>query len=80
MGDQLGTMRSLVGRVRQRVGLTERVAALEVEIQECRELNLRLAELIDVVGELLLPVAERDEDAVKEVLRRYAAAVGGPAR
>lgn len=80
MGDQLGVMRSLAGRARQRVGLADRVAALESEIQECRELNLRLAELVDVVGELLLPVAERDEEAMKEVLRRYTAAVGGPAR
>ena len=80
MGDQLGTMRSLVERVRRHKDLVERVAVLEDEIQECRELNLRLAELLDVVGELLLPVADRDEEAMKEVLRRYTAAVGGPAR
>ena len=30
-------------------------------MQECRQLNLRLAELTDVVQELLLPVAQRDE-------------------
>lgn len=80
MGDQLGAMRSLVERVRQRRSIFDRVAALEEEIQECRELNLRLAELLDVVGELLLPMAERDEEAMREVLRRYTAAVGGPVR
>ena len=32
-------------------------------MQECRQLNLRLAELTDVVQELLLPVAQRDEAA-----------------
>ena len=37
--------------------LRERVAVLEDEVQECRQLNLRLAELTDVVQELLLPVA-----------------------
>ena len=43
--------------------LRERVAVLEDEVQECRQLNLRLAELTDVVQELLLPVAQRDEAA-----------------
>lgn len=51
--------------------LQARVEALEEEVQECRELNLRLAELTDVVGELLLPVAERDEARVAEVLEKY---------
>ena len=49
----------------------ERVAVLEEEVQECRQLNLRLAELTDVVAELLLPVAQRDEAKVAEVMERY---------
>ena len=52
--------------------LKERVAVLEEEVQECRQLNLRLAELTDVVQELLLPVAERDEKRIAEVMERYA--------
>jgi hypothetical protein len=52
--------------------LKERVAVLEAEVQECRQLNLRLAELTDVVQELLLPVAQRDEKRVAEVMERYA--------
>lgn len=52
--------------------LRERVALLEEEVQECRQLNLRLAELTDVVGELLLPVAQRDEAKVAEVMEKYA--------
>ena len=52
--------------------LKERVAVLEQEVQECRQLNLRLAELTDVVEELLLPVAERDEQRIAEVMERYA--------
>ncbi len=51
--------------------LRRRVAVLEDEVQECRQLNLRLAELTDVVGELLLPVAQRDEAHVAEVMERY---------
>ena len=51
--------------------LQERVAVLEEEVQECRQLNLRLAELTDVVQELLLPVAQRDEARVAELMERY---------
>jgi hypothetical protein len=51
--------------------LRERVARLEDEVQECRQLNLRLAELTDVVQELLVPVAQRDEQRVTEVLEKY---------
>jgi hypothetical protein len=51
--------------------LRNRVAVLEDEVQECRQLNLRLAELTDVVGELLLPVAQRDDARVAEVMERY---------
>ena len=52
-------------------GLYERVTALEEEVQECRRLNLRLAELTDVVAELLLPLAQRDEAKVNEAMERY---------
>ena len=51
--------------------LRERVTVLEQEVQECRQLNLRLAELTDVVEELLLPVAQRDEQRVSAVLEKY---------
>ncbi len=50
----------------------QRVEVLEEEVQEGRQLNLRLAELTDVVGELLLPVAHRDEARVAEVMEKYA--------
>ena len=51
--------------------LRDRVAVLEDEVQECRQLNLRLAELTDVVQELLLPVAQRDEEGIAAVLEKY---------
>jgi uncharacterized coiled-coil protein SlyX len=59
--------------------LEERIATLEAEVQECRQVNLRLAELMDVVAELLLPVAQQDPARVEELLARYHASVGGPA-
>lgn len=52
-------------------GLERRVAELEDAVQECRALNVRLAELTDVVAELLLPVAARDEARIEELLKKY---------
>ena len=51
--------------------IEQRVASLEREVQENRALNRRLAELIDVVAELLLPMSQRDEERVAELLDRY---------
>ncbi|MBD3945795.1 DUF6752 domain-containing protein [Nocardioides ganghwensis] len=51
--------------------LEKRVAALEAAVQENRALNVRLAELTDVVTELLLPVAARDEERLEELLGKY---------
>jgi len=53
------------------IDLRRRVSRLEEEVQECRALNLRLAELTDLVTELLLPVAQRDEAKVAELVERY---------
>ncbi|SDD29913.1 DUF6752 domain-containing protein [Nocardioides lianchengensis] len=50
-----------------------RLAALEEEAQENRQLNRRIAELTDVVTELLIPLSERDEERVAEVLKAYRA-------
>lgn len=56
--------------------LAARVRDLEAEVQECRQLNLRLAELTDLVQELLLPVAQRDEEKLAELIARYADQLG----
>ena len=53
------------------VDLRRRVAALEAEVQEARALNLRVAELADLVTELLIPLAQRDEDRLQELLVKY---------
>lgn len=52
-----------------------RLIALEDEVQELRQLNRRIAELTDVVAELLVPIQDRDEEKVQEVLARYRARI-----
>lgn len=61
----------VVDRIRARAGLRERVRVLEAEVQENRQLNRRIAELTDVVTELLIPLDARDQERVDEVLVRY---------
>jgi len=51
--------------------LRRRVEELEADIQECRQLNKRLAEVTDVVAEVLLPAEQRDEGRLRELLDRY---------
>lgn len=63
--------RSVADRAREAVSLRRRIARLEAEVQECRALNVRLAELTDVVTELLLPVAARDEEKLAALLEKY---------
>lgn len=71
-------MRETAGRLKRLTQLEDRVTELEAEVQECRQINLRLAELTDVVAELLLPVAQRDEARIGEVLKKYHESVGVP--
>lgn len=61
---------------RHPIGVRARLAALEAEVQENRRLHRRIAELTDVVAELLLPIADRDEERVQELLRQYRKDVG----
>lgn len=58
---------------RHPLGVRARLAALEAEVQENRRLNRRIAELTDVVAELLVPIADRDEERVQELLAEYRA-------
>jgi len=60
-------------RLREQAGLRERVRVLEAEVQENRQLNRRIAELTDVVTELLVPLEARDQARVDEVLSRFRA-------
>ncbi len=47
------------------------VSEVEEEVQEARRLNRRLAEITDVVQELLLPAAQRDDARLQERLDSY---------
>lgn len=67
-------------RLRDVAGIGRRISELEAEVQECRQLNLRLAELCDVMMELLLPVADRDEAEVAAIMERYRESVSDPIR
>jgi Domain of unknown function (DUF6752) len=80
MGGHVGRLNKLGHRYRSVVGLGDRLNELEAEIQECRQLNLRLAELCDVMMELLLPASTRDEKEVEAILARYRADVSEPLR
>lgn len=51
--------------------LRHRVEALESEIEELRQQNLRLAEIADVVQELLVPLASRDQARVVAAVESF---------
>ena len=48
-----------------------RLDALEAEVQESRRLNRRVAELTDLVTELVVPLARHEDADVEAVLARY---------
>jgi hypothetical protein len=76
------TVNNLIGRLRRSSGdeseqgdhrgrdarLEARVAALEAAVEENRRLNQRLADVVDVVTELLVPALDRDDARVAEAL------------
>ena len=62
---------NVVARVRSVAQLEQRVADLETDVAEMRRHNLRLAEIADVVQELLIPMASRDEVRVQEAIERF---------
>lgn len=51
--------------------LRSRVADLEQEMKVSRQLSKRLAEITDVVAEVLLPAEQRDEARLRELLAAY---------
>jgi hypothetical protein len=77
----MASVRSVVARasrpVRRWPGrhrrLDERLRELEEAVQENRRLNRRVAELTDLVTELVVPLARRDEAEVEALLQRYRA-------
>lgn len=67
-GDGVETDPRLRAQVRK---LTQRVNELESEMQEARRLNKRIAELTDVVAEVLLPVDQRNDESIRKGLAGY---------
>jgi hypothetical protein len=51
--------------------LYARMDELEAAVQENRNLNLRVAELVDLVQELLLPVASQDKDKIDAAVEKF---------
>jgi hypothetical protein len=51
--------------------LEQRVSDLEADLAEVRRHNVRLAEIADVVQELLVPMASRDEARIQEAIARF---------
>ena len=51
--------------------LERRVADLEIDVSELRQHNVRLAELTDVIQELLIPMASRDEERIQAAIARF---------
>lgn len=64
------------GKIGSQGDLAGRVEQLEREVQEGRQLNVRLASVIDLVDELLLVLADNDDPRTAEALERYRASVG----
>lgn len=63
--------RSPRGYVRNLLTLPGRIQELEVAVDENRQLNRRIAELTDIVAELLVPASQRDEKRLAELLDDY---------
>jgi hypothetical protein len=49
--------------------LAARVRALEAAVNENRRLNQRLADVIDVVTEVIVPALDRDDERVRKALK-----------
>ena len=69
-------LREIAGRLSRREWRAEgdlagRVAALEADVLELRRHNVRLAEIADVVQELLVPLASRDQARIDEAIEKF---------
>lgn len=62
-GDELAGLRDVVaGLEAERERLASRVEVLDADLDEGRRLNVRLAELTDLVTEVVLPLHDREID------------------
>jgi hypothetical protein len=68
MRNPISRLRSRAGTTTEDAGLAARVAALEAAVEESRQLNQRLADVVDVVTEVLVPAVDRDDERVRAAL------------
>ncbi|GAB2469975.1 DUF6752 domain-containing protein [Jatrophihabitans fulvus] len=62
-----------IAALRRELAATKgRIADMEAQVQETRRLHQRVAELTDVVAEVLVPASDRDDARLRETLARYA--------
>ena len=57
--------------VSETVRLPSRILDLEAAVMENRQLNRRLAELTDILAEVLVPAVDRDEEKLQALLTKY---------
>jgi hypothetical protein len=51
--------------------LVKRINDLEAEVQENRNLNVRVAELVDLISELMLPLASQDQARIDAAIAKF---------
>lgn len=64
-------LKDIARQVRRERGLAARVEHLEADLLEMRRHQLRLAELADVMQELLVPMASRDQERIDAALAKF---------
>lgn len=64
-------LKNLLRRGPSRADLVRRVEDLEADVLELRRHNLRLAEIVDIVTELLVPMASRDQETIDEAIEKF---------
>ena len=70
------SIKSRIQRRRMRLrDLEERIEVMEDEMQEHRQLSRRVAELTDLIADLLVPLAQNDQAKVDEIVSAYRASI-----
>jgi hypothetical protein len=64
-------LKDLARVVRRDDELVRRIESLEADVLELRRHSVRLAEIADVVQELLVPVASRDQARIDEAIEKF---------
>lgn len=72
LSEARGSLQQWQGFRRELDQTKRRVAVLEAEVQEARRLNRRLAEVTDVLEEVLMSAVERDDVQFRHALQKYA--------